>query len=307
MQYAAPRAREKREAENRLQPYGWCAGQGIDLQRPHRGAIYESSLADDLGRKRLGDGPKSQWCSRPNGAGPMVHLQQSSVRNRLLRALSPDDFALVQDQLETVSLNLRDVLIAPNEKIEHVFFMESGFSSTVARVGDEGVEVGITGREGFVGLPVVLGSEESPHQSFIQGAGSALRIRADHLRQATYTSRSLQELLLGFVHVAMVQTAQTAFTNATYTMEARLARWLLMSQDRVGGDELLLTHEFIALMLGARRPGVTGTVHALEGSGLIKARRGRITILDRERLEELADGIYGVPEAVYERFLSRRS
>jgi CRP-like cAMP-binding protein len=229
--------------------------------------------------------------------------QHSSVRNRLLAALPPGDFATLHGRLEPVPLQLRDVLVVPGEPIEHVYFPQSGFVSAVATSGGERIEVGLIGREGFVGVPVVLGRNSSPQEYLVQGTGEALRMGSDDLRDAVRQSRALFDLLLGFVHVMMVQTAQTAFANGTHTIEARLARWLLMCQDRTEGDEVQLTHDFMSMMLGVRRQGVTTATHVLEASGLIKARRGRITIVDRDRLQELAAESYGVPETEYARFM----
>ena len=132
-------------------------------------------------------------------------------------------------------------------------------------------------------------------------AGEGQRLRSDDLREAMQTSPTLQALLLRYGQALMVQTAQTALANGRAKIGERLARWLLMAHDRADGDELPLVHEFLALMLGVRREGVTLALQRLEGINLIGAKRGRITILDRKGLEECADGSYGVPEAEYER------
>ena len=152
------------------------------------------------------------------------------------------------------------------------------------------------------GLPIVFGTEKSPHRSFMQIGGSALRIRAEALPELMQASSTLTALLLRFAHVFMVQVAATALADGRYSIEQRLARWLLMSQDR-NGDILSLTHEFLSLMLGVRRPGVTEGLHVLEGENIIKAQRGLVTILDRLKLEERAADSYGIPEAEYERLI----
>jgi CRP-like cAMP-binding protein len=236
--------------------------------------------------------------------GGMVQLKQCSVHNRLLQALSPDDFALIAPHLEFAALPRGTVLIEPNEPIEHVYFLESGVSSVVS-INSENrrVEVCLCGSEGLIGPSVVLGVDRTPHQSFMQVEGSGYRIPSAHLIRAIGSSPSLRSLLLRFIHVVKVQIAATAMSNGDNILGERLARWLLMCHDRVDGDELQLTHEFLSIMLAVRRAGVTDAIHLLEGTGIIKARRAHITILDRERLDETAGDSYGVPEAEYERLI----
>ena len=234
----------------------------------------------------------------------MAQVEQSTVRNRLLRAMSPEDFARLQPHLEPVELLTGQSLIKPNARTEHFHFMESGISSITAESANGRVEVGLIGREGVVGAtPVLLGSDRVPFDQFIQVPGSALRIRAEIVSTAVDESPTLRKLLLRYILTEMVQVRLTAFINATLEIEARLARWLLMCHDRVDGDELLLKHDFLSMMLGVRRLGVTIAMQQLEGAGRIQARRGRITILNRELLEDLADGGYGAPEAEYARLI----
>ncbi|CAO4184560.1 Crp/Fnr family transcriptional regulator [Methylorubrum extorquens] len=234
----------------------------------------------------------------------MSQPQQSTVRNRLLKALSPADFALLQPHLELIATELRQCLIAPNVPVKQLFFPEVGFSSITTQGAGGKVEVGIIGREGVVGaIPLLLGSDRTPHDHFIQGPGEMLAIKTEALCGAVGQSASLQKLLLRFTQVLYVQTAQTAFVNASYQIEVRLARWLLMCHDRLDGDELRLTHEFLSMMLGTQRTSATLAVQALEGHRFIKAQRGRVTILNREALENLADDGYGLPEAEYARLI----
>ena len=234
----------------------------------------------------------------------MSRLQQSAVRNRLLKVLSPDDFALLQPHLEPVPTELRQELIKPHDPVQQLYFPEVGFGSITSSGSGVQAEVGIVGREGLVGaIPMLLGSDRTPHECFVQNAGEMLRIDTAALCAAVSQSASLHRLLLRYVHVQFVQTAQTAFANACYTLDVRLARWLLRCQDRLDGTDLQITHDFLSIMLGVRRPSTTLAVQALEGQGLIRARRGKITILDREALEELADDSYGMPEAEYVRLI----
>ncbi|MDR7037793.1 CRP-like cAMP-binding protein [Methylobacterium sp. BE186] len=234
----------------------------------------------------------------------MPQPEHSSVRNRLLKALSADDFALLQPHLQPLATELRQTLIAPNAQIKQLFFPEVGFGSITTNCSGGKVEIGIIGREGLVGAsPVLLGSDRTPHHHFIQSAGEMLSIKTEVLCVAVGQSSSLHKLLLRSIQVQLIQTAQTAFVNATYTVDVRLARWLLMCQDRLDDGELHLTHEFLSMMLGVQRSSTTLSVQALEGRGLIRARRGRITVLDREALVAVADDGYGLPEAEYARLI----
>jgi CRP-like cAMP-binding protein len=235
----------------------------------------------------------------------MSQPTRSTVRNLLLHALSPQGFALLQMHLEPVSLKRGDVLIEPNQPIEHTYFLEDGIASIVGTVDSHRVEIGICGREGMSGTAVLLGTDRAPHETFIQVAGSALRIRSDDLQRATHQSPSLQQRLLRYVQAFQAQIAQTALSNASDRVEERLARWVLMCHDRLDGDDLPLTHEFVSIMLGVSRPSVTLAIQRLEGAKMIKARRGLLTILSRPKLEEIAGDSYGLPEAEYRRLMAR--
>ena len=234
----------------------------------------------------------------------MAIFEASTVRNRLLSALAPDDFALLAPKLERVPLKLQSLLIEAHRPISHVFFPESGISSTVANTDEGRIEIGMVGREGFVGVPVILGADRTPHTAMVQGEGEALRIGTEDLREAMRERPSIFLPLGLYTQSLIVQMGQTAYANATFDIEARLARWILMTQDRTDSDELVLTHEFLATMLGVRRPGVTSATHALEGMGSIRAKRGRITVRDREKLMELAGDAYQVAEDEYGRLMA---
>jgi CRP-like cAMP-binding protein len=218
----------------------------------------------------------------------MAQLQQSLVRNRLLGSLSPDDFALVQPHLETVTFELRQHLFRADQKISHVTFPERGIASIVADTAEGRFEVGMVGSEGLVGTALLLSIDRTPHTCMVQAPGEALRIGAGELQAAMEQSPTLRSLLLRFVHTFIVQVSETAYANAGYSIEERLARWLLMTHDRLEHDDMPITHEFMSIMLGSRRPGVTLAVQMLESVGAIRATRGNITMRDRQKLEQIA-------------------
>jgi CRP-like cAMP-binding protein len=225
-------------------------------------------------------------------------------QNRLLAKIAPADLALLQPHFTSVTLDRRHPLEHPNRKIEHVYFMEHGIASVVA-AGDSGrqIEVGLIGCEGVTGLPLILGDDRSPHSTYIQVGGSGQKISMQAFRDALEKSAELRAILLRYTQAFMVQTSHTAVANARGSVEERLARWMLMAHDRVDGDDISLTHEFMAVMLGTRRPGVTEAVQALSRKGLIRTDRGLVVIADREGLLKRAGKLYGVPEAEYDRLM----
>lgn len=235
----------------------------------------------------------------------MSQPSDSHTSNLLIGAMSQDDLALLQPSLKRVGLEREQVLNGAGQPIEQVYFPEGGIASVVSLRPESGrTEIGIFGREGMSGTPVLLGVDRSPYETFIQvGHSSALRIDTDRLRAAMAQSPSLSTLLLSYAHVSYIQAAACAVGNAHHRLEARLARWLLMCHDRVDGDEIQITHEFMAMMIASQRSGVTVTLHVLEGIGSIRSKRGRVIILDRDKLEELAGDAYGEPEEEYRRLV----
>lgn len=220
--------------------------------------------------------------------------------NRLLMKLSPERLETIGPFLEESELKHRQYISRAGEPIDHVYFVESGLLSIVAPGGNgRQAEVGLVGFEGMSGVPTLIGLECWPFETFVQRPGMALRIRRADLLSAVDRDGELKTTLLKFMHVMLVQTAYTAFANAHGRLEERLARWLLMYHDRIDGNELPLVHEFLAVMLAVRRPGVTEALHILEGKGQIRSTRGKVTILDRSGLIETAGGYYGQPEAEY--------
>ena len=206
--------------------------------------------------------------------------------------------------MKRVGLPLRSELVAPDLPIEYVNFLESGLASVVAtNSDDESVEVGHVGFEGMSGTHLVLGVETTPNKTFMQAEGSAIVIPAPTLLSVIEQLPEAKKILLRYIHCRDMQLSHSALANARYNMSERLARWILMCHDRLRTNDLPLTHEFLALMLGVRRSGVTNEIHILEGVHAIKATRGNIKILDRQKLEEMASGSYGIPEREYERYI----
>ena len=225
-------------------------------------------------------------------------------RNRLLAALSPADLALLQPHLRFLVVAVRHEIERPNRRIDTVYFMDAGIASVVAVQDEETqVEVGLIGPEGMSGTAVVLGGDQTPYSTYIQVAGEAQWINADELRGAMKTSDSLRNLFLKYVQVFMVQTSHTAIANARAQIDRRLARWILMAHDRTGDKMLPLTHEFLSLMLGVRRPGVTEALQSLKRQKLIETGRNQITVLSRNGIEKMAGPSYGVPEKEYRRLI----
>jgi CRP-like cAMP-binding protein len=221
--------------------------------------------------------------------------------NELLRRLSPIAVATL-GPLERVTLPIR-MRLDKTDIPDHVFFLEDGVCSVVADVdGKLAVELGIVGREGFIGLHAVYGDNIDPFQVIMQVDGSAIRVESDRLRLAMAESEEVGTLMLRYARAFSIQVATTALANGRSKLDERLARWLLMVSDRVGST-FPITHEFISMMLGVRRPGVTLAVQILEGNGLIRATRGVITIIDRQGLIDLANGAYGFAEKHQHRLL----
>ena len=234
----------------------------------------------------------------------MSPISAARSRNQLLAALSPRDFKLLEPHLTPVKLKLRRDLEKPNEQITDVYFIDAGIASVVAiQRKREMVEVGLIGCEGMSGTAVVLDSGSSPNSIYLQIAGEGRHISAGALRNAMEASKTLHGTLLKYVQAFMVQTNHTAVANARAKVHERLARWILMADDRVPGHRLPLTHEFLGLMLGVRRAGVTEALQTLSTERLIEAGRGMIVVLNRKGIERVAGDLYGVPEAEYRRLI----
>jgi CRP-like cAMP-binding protein len=243
-----------------------------------------------------------------NGAGP--HASDSEARhrftttNRLLAALPPDDVAWFAPHLERVELEIGHVLAAPGEPFAHVYFPETAIASVVNRMADgAGVEVGTIGNEGMVGMAAYLDAEASEAETFIQLPGPALRVPAGVITEAAGRP-GVRRLFNRYTQAYMTQVAQGAACNRLHHLEARCARWLLMTHDRVGGaDSFPLKQEFLALMLGVRRTGVSLAAGSLQDAGLIRYRRASIRVLDRAGLEAASCECYGIVRRTFDRLL----
>lgn len=233
----------------------------------------------------------------------MTVTKQLRTRNRLLAALPPAEFDRLAPRLEPVALELSRVLFRPEEEISHVYFPVTAIVSLLTNLEDgTGMEVGLVGREGMVGVSAVLGGSETKVAT-VQGEGEALRLRADAVREEFNRGGALQAQLLRYTHALMTQISQTAVCNVRHNLEGRLARWLLMYHDRRDSDEFSLTHEFIANMLGVRRAGVTEIAVRLQERGFIRYNRGHVTVLDRAGLEQFACECYPVVKEKFDEFL----
>jgi CRP-like cAMP-binding protein len=215
------------------------------------------------------------------------------LKNQILLALPRKERTLVLSKCEFVSLPARTILCEIGKPIESAYFLNSGVVSIINVLsGGKSVEVGLTGREGFVGLPLIVGYRSSPTRAVVQIAAEGYKVRSQHLQTILRGSPKLQESLQRYSQELSIQAIQIAACNRLHEVDERLARWLLMSQDRVGESTFPLTQEFIAHMLGTRRASVTVAAGILQKAGLIEYRRGQVTIEDRPALEEAACECY---------------
>ncbi|NMG73971.1 helix-turn-helix domain-containing protein [Aromatoleum diolicum] len=225
--------------------------------------------------------------------------------NRLLEALPDKDRQHFLSGCEPVTLAFGEVLAEPGEPIRHVYFPTESFISLTTKPIDDcaSLEVGLVGDEGMVGSPLVLGVNVSLLHAVVQGAGSALRMDAALFCRELEKSRALRCVLKRYLHVVMGQLAQNAACTRFHVVEERLARWLLMTQDRAHSNQFHATHEFLAYMLGVRRVGVTKAATALQHRNLISYSRGNVTIVDRSGLEAAACGCYATDNATYAKMM----
>lgn len=228
----------------------------------------------------------------------MKHATPARSPNRLLSVLAPRDFKRLRKYLEPVSLSLGQVLHEPGKPMQYVYFPCDGVVSLLSLVSpNQGAEVGMIGNEGVVGVAAAFGAGGSDLRALVQGGGHAMRMPASRLRSECLTNALWNRELLRFSHVLLVQAAQTAVCNRFHRVQARLARWLLVTRDRVHSNHFVLTHDLLSKMLGVRRVGVTVAAGALEKRGLIAYSRGNIRIVNAKALEHAACDCYKVVRA----------
>lgn len=224
--------------------------------------------------------------------------------NLLLDSLSTADRQQLVQHGEPVRLPLAMVLHEPGANQTHVWFPTDGVISLLYELADgDTAEVAVIGHEGMLGLPVLMGDCRSPHRAVIQGAGAAFRVDAQHMRDLFNSNELIRRLVLHYSQALSFQIGQTAVCNRHHRLEQQFCRWILMSIDRIPGEEVGMTQELIANMLGVRRAGVTEVAGQLRDAGIISYQRGRIRVLDREQLEARACECYAVVKAEFERLL----
>jgi len=230
---------------------------------------------------------------------------EAEVGNRLLARLPPEEFGLLRPHLERVQHTHGDPLIRPGQQVRLIHFPINCLGSLVAVMEDGAtVESGAVGREGMIGIPVLLADGVTPMQTLVQIPGESYAARAAAVKEIFDRGGAFQKLIYRYVHTLFVVASQTAACNRLHRIDARLCRWLLMSADGIGSGDLRLTQEFLAIMLGVRRAGVSEAIGAMESEGLLRHSRARIEILDRRRLERAACECYRIVKNEYERLLA---
>jgi CRP-like cAMP-binding protein len=232
---------------------------------------------------------------------PKSDAHRPPPANRLLGALPRRDYYRMVPRLAEEALEHAEVLLEPGEAIRSVYFPESGIVSLVALMKNGGMaEAGMVGREGLVGLPIVLGTGTSPFRAVVQVPGTARRMDAGTFRAELKRGRALNAVLHRYLHAVVTHLAQSSACNSHHSVEQRCCRWLLLAHNRLGTEEFPLTHEFLAAMLGVRRTGVTEVAGRLQRDGLIRYSRGRVRILDRDGLEAAACECFGVIQTAFD-------
>lgn len=230
---------------------------------------------------------------------------RANICNEMMRALPLDELEMVLAKAELVPLKPRQVLIEPNLFVRYGYFIETGLATLLASDGaQKPMEVGLVGRRGFVGIPLILGTRRSSLRCMVQLKGTAWRIPADEMEVLLEQCGTLRRILLAHIQGRLVQQALLNVCNASHTVPQRIGRWLLMARDRLQSDHVPATHDLIARMLGVRRPGVTAALGSLEEKGIIRLTRGIVEIRQPRSLQRCACGCFQRIDAEYERLLS---
>jgi CRP-like cAMP-binding protein len=231
-------------------------------------------------------------------------LPNGAMQNRLLAALPKKDYRQLKVDVENVSLSLNQSLYEPGQLISHVYFPLDCMISLISSSGEESmIEIGVIGNEGIVGAAAFLGGMRTNNRAIVQIAGSAARMSAKKLNEEFARGGALQSALLRYTQALMAQISQTPVCNRIHSLEERLARWLLMTHDRAQANEFPLTQEFIAYMLGARRPSISDTASRFQNKGLISYVRGKVHVLDRPGIESVACPCYRIVKEEFNRLL----
>ncbi|MGY3622538.1 Crp/Fnr family transcriptional regulator [Bradyrhizobium sp. USDA 10063] len=228
-----------------------------------------------------------------------------SNANDLVRRLSPQSRSQLLSRCETVRLLPRQMLQERGVELRFAYFIEAGAASLTARAGDcPPVEIHTLGQKDFVGLPLILGMRVSPHRCTVQVAGQALRLPADDIVHLVKTNVEIQKLLLGYVQATLIHSSQLVACNSRHNLNQRLARWLLVTKDRLGSSEIALTHRAMAQALAVRRAGITTAIGEMEQAGMIRRTRGKTVIVDEGRLERASCDCYHVIRSAHDRSLN---
>jgi CRP-like cAMP-binding protein len=241
-------------------------------------------------------------------SGKAAGAKAGAPANRLLALLPREDYARLRPYLEPMALTYRQSLYPANRPIKFVYFIETGVGSLVNTMANgDAAEVGTIGNEGMVGLPLILEDERAPTAVYVQVPGMGQRIAASRFSSELARSASMRTVMHHYAHAFFNQVAQSAACNQFHSLEQRCARWLLMTHDRMDSDAFLLTQEFLAMMLGVQRTGVSAAAGALQRAGLIDYTRGHVTIRDRRGLEGRSCECYGISKREFDRLLGGRA
>jgi CRP-like cAMP-binding protein len=240
--------------------------------------------------------------------GERTNHEGKPISNNILLTVPDDEFAGIRPSLEYAELPARTVLYEPKQKLEFAYFLNSGMTSLVFKTkGGESVEVGVVGKEGFTPIAAAAGLRRTPHQAVMQVGGEGFRLPLEALEAALKVSPELREVMNRYAAVHGMQVAQTAGCNRLHDLDQRLARWLLLTQDRVGSGLLKITHDFLAMMLGTDRPSVSLAAGTLRKKKIIEYTHGAVRVLNRKKLESSACECYGLIQQFYGEMAPKRA